>query len=190
MVYGNTCIVCPTTQLRLTPNDDDHLSSRVIHLECYNLVCFSDIPCPEGLQIEGVAMKDLLSELQEVTDWFYFGVCLGVHEWKLKAIRRDYEDTEECKREMLFIWMNKEVATWVKVIRALAEIEMERLALAIASKYGTLYAHKMLHACMHLNSYMHIPLNLIQRLHMQFVSLKVWLFRPHCKKHWTTWNVM
>ena len=97
----------------------------------------SDIPCPEGLQIEGVAMKDLLSELQEVTDWFYFGVCLGVHEWKLKAIMRDYEDTEECKREMLFIWMNKEVATWSKVIRALAEIEMERLALAIATKYGT-----------------------------------------------------
>ena len=98
---------------------------------------FSDIPCPEGLQIEGVAMKDLLSELQEVTDWFYFGVCLGVREWKLKAIMRDYEDTEECKREMLFIWMNKEVATWSKVIRALAEIEMERLALAIATKYGT-----------------------------------------------------
>jgi len=25
---------------------------------------------------------------------------------------------------------------------------------------------------------------------MQFVSLKVWLFHPHCKKNWTTWNMI
>ena len=81
-------------------------------------------------------MKDLLSELQEVTDWFKFGVCVGVQECKLNEIRQDYEDTEECKREMLIIWKKKEVATWSKVIRALAEIGMDRLALAIASKYG------------------------------------------------------
>ena len=84
-----------------------------------------DIPCPEGLQLEGVAMKDLLSELQELTDWFKFGVEVGVQESKLKEIRQDYEDTEECKSEMLLIWMNKEVVTWTKVIRALVEIGME-----------------------------------------------------------------
>ena len=89
-------------------------------------------------------MKDLLSELQEVTDWFNFGVCVGVHEHNLEAISHDYEDTEECKREMLIIWMKKEVATWSKVIRALAEIGMHRLALAIASKYGMCHTHEVL----------------------------------------------
>ena len=103
-----------------------------------------DIPCPEGLQLEGVAMKDLLIELQELTDWFKFGVEVGVQESKLKEIRQDYEDTEECKSEMLLIWMNKEVVTWTKVIRALVEIGMERLALAIASKYGTFHIYEVL----------------------------------------------
>ena len=103
-----------------------------------------DIPCPEGLQLEGVAMKDLLSELQEVTDWFKFGVEVGIQESKLKEIKRDYLDTEDRKRAMLFIWVKKEVATWAKVIHALAIIGMHRLALAIASKYGTCYTHKIL----------------------------------------------
>ena len=82
-------------------------------------------------------MKDLLSELQEVTNWFDFGVCVGVQKWKLNEIKQDYEDTEERRREMLIIWMKKEVPTWSKVIRALDEIGMHRCALAIATKYGT-----------------------------------------------------
>ena len=89
-------------------------------------------------------MKDLLSELQEVTDWFKFGVCVGVQEWNLEAIKQDYEDTEECRREMLIIWRKKEVPTWSKVIRALAEIGMHRHALAIATKYGTYHKQEVL----------------------------------------------
>ena len=89
-------------------------------------------------------MKDLLSELQEVTDWFKFGVCVGVQEWNLEAIKQDYEDTKECRREMLIIWMKKEVVTWSKVVRALAEIGMHRRALEIASKYGMCHTHEVL----------------------------------------------
>ena len=89
-------------------------------------------------------MKDLLSELQEVTDWFKFGVCVGVPKCRLNEIKQDCEDTEECKREMLISWMKKEVATWSKVIRALAEIGMLRLTLAIASKYGMYHTHEVL----------------------------------------------
>ena len=104
---------------------------------------FSGIPCP-AQTIVGVAMRDLLSELQELTNWFYFGVCVGVHQSRLKEIRQDYEDTEECKREMLAVWSNNEVATWFKVIRALTEIGMPRLALEIASKYGIPCEHKII----------------------------------------------
>ena len=86
--------------------------------------------------MEGVAMKDLLTELHEVTDWFHLGVCLGVSESKLKEIRNDYEDIEDRKREMLISWTKKEIATWPKIITALAEIGMHKLAIAIASKYG------------------------------------------------------
>lgn len=94
-------------------------------------------------------MNDLLSELQQVTDWFKFGVEVGVQESKLKEIRQDYEDTEDCRREMLLIWMNKEVVTWNKVIRALAEIEMHRLGLTIASKYGMYHIHEVLFHSVH-----------------------------------------
>lgn len=86
--------------------------------------------------MEGVAMKDLLTELHEVTDWFHLGVCLGVSESKLKEIRNDYEDIEDRKREMLISWTKKEIATWPKIINALAEIGMHKLAIAVASKYG------------------------------------------------------
>ena len=86
-------------------------------------------------------MKDLLSELQEVTDWFYLGVCLGVLESRLKEIRSDYEDIEDRRREMLSSWMEKEIATWSKIVNALAQIGMHKLAIAIASKYGMYCMH-------------------------------------------------
>ena len=107
------------------------------------LIFVSGIASPTQT-IVGVAMRDLLSELQELTNWFYFGVCVGVHQATLKEIRQDYEDTEECKREMLAVWRNKEIATWSKVIRALAEVGMPRLALEIASKYGMHREHKII----------------------------------------------
>ena len=106
--------------------------------------------------MEGVAMKDLLIELQEVTDWLYLGVCLGVPESKLKEIRCDYEDVEDRKREMLSSWMEKEIPTWSKVIKALAEIGMHKLAIAIASKYGRFCMHRT--AVSHVSLVHHSPL--------------------------------
>ena len=122
-------------------------------------------------------MRDLLSELQELTNWFYFGVCVGVHQSRLKEIRQDYEDTEECKREMLAVWRNNEIATWFKVIRALAEVGMPRLALEIASKYGMPCEHKII--LLQRISFVHMRINGVL-----FIPLKVRLFHSHCMKQW------
>ena len=125
----------------------DSLAQQSTYWYCYRsfqvLVFILGIPCPPQ-PVVGVAMRDLLSELQELTNWFYFGVCVGVHQATLKEIRQDYEDTEECKREMLAVWRKNEIATWSKVIRALAEVGMPRLALEIASKYGMPREHKII----------------------------------------------
>ena len=147
------------------------------------LILFSGIQSPTQT-IVGVAMRDLLSELQELTNWFYFGVCVGVHQSRLKEIRQDYEDTEECKREMLAVWRNNEIATWFKVIRALAEVGMPRLALEIASKYGMPSEHKIILLLRISFGHMQIiPFN-GYCYDVLFIPLKVSLFHSHCMKQW------
>ena len=42
---------------------------------------------------------------------------------------------------MLSSWMEKEIATWSKIVNALAQIGMHKLAIAIASKYGMYCMH-------------------------------------------------
>ena len=81
-------------------------------------------------------MEDLLGELQKVTDWFTLGVWLGVPTPLLKAISKDYTDTNRCILEMLITWSKQEVLTWPRVVYALGEMGMTELALALAEKYG------------------------------------------------------
>ena len=86
---------------------------------------------------EKVEMKDLIQELEEVTEWEYFGTCLGLPEHTLQTIRRDNRrNTENRKREVLMEWTKIKVPTWRRVIRALLEMGMEVLAEKIARKYG------------------------------------------------------
>ena len=82
-------------------------------------------------------MKDLIQELEEVTEWEYFGTCLELSEHTLETIRRDNRrNTENCKREVLMEWKKIEVPTWRRVVCALLEMGMEVLAKRIARKYG------------------------------------------------------
>ena len=81
-------------------------------------------------------MDDLLTELEEVTDWFTLGVWLDVPTPRLTAIRNDHTDTNQCRLEMLIAWSKQEVPTWRRVVCALGEIGMTKLAIAIAKKYG------------------------------------------------------
>ena len=87
-------------------------------------------------ELKDVPMKDLHSELQEVTDWFTLGVYLDVPTPLLVAIRNDYTDTDQCRVEMLIAWSKQEMPTWPRVVHALGEMGMTELAIALAEKYG------------------------------------------------------
>ena len=88
--------------------------------------------------INSVGLKDLLKELQQVTEWRNLGLYLDVPEHKLDDIEaeRNYGNTDDCRREMLMVWMKSEVATWARVVHALIHIDQPVLAANIASKYG------------------------------------------------------
>lgn len=87
-------------------------------------------------ELKDVPMKDLLSELQEVTDWFTLGVYLDVPTPLLVAIRNDHTDTDQCRMEMLIAWSKQEMPTWPRVVHALGEMGMTKLPTALAEKYG------------------------------------------------------
>ena len=82
------------------------------------------------------SLKDVVSELQEVTDWYYLGLCLGVPFTELQSIKQDYWHIEERKREVLLAWSDKEKPTWLKVVNVLVEMRKMPLAQQIAQKYG------------------------------------------------------
>ena len=83
-------------------------------------------------------MRDLIEELKIVTDWFNFGIYLGIPHEELMVVGKDYNimGTERCKLETLIIWMKRESPTWSKVIQALVGIEMFALAEKIAKNHG------------------------------------------------------
>ena len=81
-------------------------------------------------------LKDLVNELQEVTDWFQLGLCLRVRLSVLRTIQQDNkEDTNKCRQEMLEAWMKQEAPMWSTIVKALLDMKMADLALQIASKH-------------------------------------------------------
>ena len=82
-------------------------------------------------------LKDLLRELQQVIEWQHLGQLLGLPESDLEKIHQENETTEDCRSEMLLLWMERDPnCTWKKVVDALIEMKMEVLAAQIASRYG------------------------------------------------------
>ena len=77
-----------------------------------------------------------MNELQEVTDWLALGVYLGLEMSTLMSVKKDRLRTNECRRNMLGIWMKEQEATWSKVVQALVQMKMYRLAVRLASKYS------------------------------------------------------
>ena len=84
-------------------------------------------------------LKDLVSELQDVTDWYYLGLCLEIPLEKLQSIKQEYRHREDRKREVLLAWSDKEKPTWVKVVNVLMDMRKMSLAQQIAQKYGKFY---------------------------------------------------
>ena len=88
---------------------------------------------------EQIELEEFLTELDEVTDWFSFGVNLEIPEVRLKEIEKKCESVKHCKREMLTVWMQVAHPSWKAVVIALAGINMNDLALKICNKYGDIH---------------------------------------------------
>ena len=82
-------------------------------------------------------LKDLINELQEVTDWYLLGLCLGLTESRLREIEQDQRRNDERRREVLATWARQEKPTWSKVVHTLMEMGGHQvLASQIAEIYG------------------------------------------------------
>ena len=96
-------------------------------------------PSPYHFMILCTGLKDLLRELQQVIEWQHLGHLLGLPESDLEEIHQEHETTEDCRREMLLLWMERDPnCTWKKVVDALIEMKAETLAAEIASRHGKL----------------------------------------------------
>ena len=70
-------------------------------------------------------------------EWQHLGQLLGLPESDLEAINEENKTTEDCRREMLLLWMERDPdCTWKKVVDALIEMKADALAEEISSRYG------------------------------------------------------
>ena len=84
-------------------------------------------------------VRDLDSELHEVTDWISLGLHLGITLSELKIIEKNYpNDLSRHRIEMFEEWQKKMTPTWSAVVQALMGIGMRRLASELAHKHGWL----------------------------------------------------
>ena len=83
-------------------------------------------------------LRDLVNELNTVTQWYLLGIYLGLHPSALDAIKKNCTDTKECCTHMLIEWQRLVIPTWSAVVKALMGIGRDRLASHLAAKYGML----------------------------------------------------
>ena len=80
----------------------------------------------------------LVHELNEVTNWQYLGMFLGLGMAEIKEIEQDHSDTPRRRMEMLEKWMRKEGnPSWEMVVEALEKMSELRLANQLRVKYCT-----------------------------------------------------
>ena len=71
-----------------------------------------------------------------MTNWYVFGVSLGISISKLDTIKKQYSDVEEQKINMFHFWLlNKLDASWKKVIQVLEQNGYYVLAATLSNKY-------------------------------------------------------
>ena len=122
-------------------------NTRPMQLWCSVLVCSHILGSMQVTRMcinTTANLKDLVCELQEVTDWFHLGICLGILLAKLQSIKRDYRHIDERRREVLLAWRDNEKPTWSKLVGALVEMRNMSLAYQIAGKYGNKTVCKLL----------------------------------------------
>ena len=80
----------------------------------------------------------MLAELNEVGDWFAFGVALGVTVRKLREIQTSnpHGGVRRWKIDMFMFWLDSTpTASWEDIIRALKPVGYVALAARLRSKY-------------------------------------------------------
>ena len=83
-----------------------------------------------------LSLKNLTNALREVDDWQDLGIQLDIEYHELQKFVSDHQKTEQRKRAMLQFWLNQDTqASWEKVISALSEMKLNRVAKEIERKY-------------------------------------------------------
>ena len=83
-----------------------------------------------------LSLKNLTNALHEVDDWEDLGIQLDIQYHELQKFVSEHQKTEERKRAMLQFWLDHETkASWEKVISALSEMKLNRVAEEIKRKY-------------------------------------------------------
>ena len=80
----------------------------------------------------------MLAELNEVDDWFTFGVALGVTVRKLREIQASNSQggVRRWKIDMFQSWLDSTpTASWEDIIKALEQVDHVALAARLRSKY-------------------------------------------------------
>ena len=83
-----------------------------------------------------LSLKNLTSALLEVDNWQGLGIQLDIDYHELKKLAKVHSTVEECKYAMLQFWLDSDTqASWEKVISALSEMKLNRVAEEIKKKY-------------------------------------------------------
>ena len=82
-------------------------------------------------------LTELSNELVSIVDWHSLGVKLGIEDYELDTIGRDYHgDNRCCKDKMLSRWLRvTELPTWKAVVDALCLMGENAVAAKIKNKY-------------------------------------------------------
>ena len=84
------------------------------------------------------SLRELVESLEEVVEWFQFGIHLGIPHYELSIIKADYQDVRRCKTEMFLWWLKNCIeAKWSTIVQALVKAGMRSLAHMIAQDHGT-----------------------------------------------------
>ena len=98
-------------------------------------------------------IRDLATVLQELTsnqefdytDWYQFGLYLGLYERTLKAIEEDYKKSKKCLMECISSWLKGEDgvretrgggSNWISLVAALDAMGEREVANNIRIKYN------------------------------------------------------
>ena len=85
-----------------------------------------------------VCTADLIKALRDVKAWYKLGLCLGVPVEVLQEIKKKHISQKKRARKMITAWMEKEITSWDKLVRALDDTGATSLACRVANRYGKL----------------------------------------------------